>query len=73
MLRERQSTIKAMPALDDRAHLAAARSKPAPILYWNLCQGIPPIVIESPRPFFAAQTIVLVFGFTVVVVLLLIF
>jgi hypothetical protein len=72
MLEVQQSTTKARPALKDRAHLAAAPSRPAPILYWNLCQGIPPIVIESPQHFFAAQAIVLVFGFAVALVLLLI-
>ena len=73
MSRDQQSTAKATPALEDRADLAAAPSKPAPIVYWNLCQGIPPIVIESPRLFFAAQAIVLISGVVVVLVLLLIF
>ena len=72
MSRDQQSTAKATPALEDRAGLAAP-SKPAPILYWNLCQGIPPIVIESPRLFFAAQAIVVVFGVAVVLVRLIIF
>jgi hypothetical protein len=72
MLRDQQSTKKATPALEDRAHLAAAPSKPAPFLYWNPCQGIQPIVITSPQPFFAAQAIVLAFGFAVALVLLLI-
>jgi hypothetical protein len=73
MSRDQQSTAKATPALEDRADLAAAPSKTAPILYWNLCQGIPPIIVESPRLFFAAQAIVLVSGVAIVLVLLLIF
>jgi len=73
MARDQQSTAKATPALEDRADLAAVPSKPAPILYWNLCQGIPPIMIESPRLFFAAQAIISVFGVAIVLVLLLIF
>ena len=73
MSRDQQSTRKATPALEDRADLAAAPSTPAPILYWNLCEGIPPIVIESPQLFFPAQAIVVVFGVAVVLVLLIIF
>ena len=73
MSRDQQSTAKATPALEDRADLAAAPSEPAPILYWNLCQGIPPIVIASPQLFFAAQAVVLVFGVAVVFALLLTF
>ena len=73
MSRDQQSTAKATPVLEGRADLAAAPSKPAPILYWNLCQGISPLVIESPRLFFAGQAIVVVFGVAIVLVLLLIF
>jgi hypothetical protein len=58
---------------DDRADRAAGTPRQAPIIYWNLCQGIPPIVIESPGQFFVVQAIVLVFGAAIVVALLLIF
>ena len=73
MLGDQQSTTKATRALEERADLAATPSKPAPILYWSPCLEIPPIAIESPRHFFAAQAVVLVFGVAVFLVLLLIF
>ncbi len=73
MSRDQQSTEKPTQGLENRGNIAAAPSKPAPFVYWNLCQGIPPIVIESPQLFFAAQAIVVVFGVAVVLVLLLIF
>ena len=73
MLRDQESATEATRALEDRIILVAAPSKPAPILYWSPCLGIPPIAIESPRHFFAAQAIVLVFGIAVILVLLLIF
>ena len=72
MSRDQQSAARITPAPKDCAELAAAPSKPPPILYWNVCQGIPPVIIESPRVFFAAQAIVVVLGVAVVVVLLLI-
>jgi hypothetical protein len=73
MSRDQQSTAKATPALEDRADLAAAPAKAAAIVYWNLCQGIPPFLVESPRLFFTAQAIVVVLSVAVVVVLMLVF
>lgn len=74
MSRDQQSTAKATSVFaEDHADLAAAPSKSAPILYWDVCNGIPPIVIESPRFFFAAQSTVVVFGVAVALMLLLIF
>jgi hypothetical protein len=73
MSRGEQLTAKAAPALEKHADIVAVSSEPAPIVYWNLCQGFPPIVIESPRVFFAAQAVVVVLAVAVVIVLLLIF
>jgi len=46
--------------------------KAAPILYADPCQGIPPVVIEAPRHFFAGQAIALGFGAAILIVLLLV-
>lgn len=50
-----------------------AHCVPTPTLYCNPCQGIPPVVIDVPRVFFAAQAMVCAFGLTVAAVILLIF
>ena len=71
MSRDQQSTAEPTQALEDRR--ISAPAKAAPLVYWNVCQGFPPIVIESPRLFFEAQAIVVVFGVAVVLVLLIIF
>jgi hypothetical protein len=73
MSRDQQSTAKAPPTFEDRADLAAAPFKPAPIVCWNLCQGIPPIVIESPGLFFGGQAIVVAFSGAAVVIVLVMF
>jgi hypothetical protein len=73
MSRGEQSTAKVSPALEKHADIVVVSSEHAPIVYWNLCQGVPPIVIESPRVFYAAQAIVVVLAVAVVIVLLLIF
>jgi hypothetical protein len=73
MSRDQQSTAELKPALKGRAGIVGAPSRPAPLVYWNLCQGVPPVVIESPRIFLAAQAIVVVLGVAIIVVILLIF
>jgi hypothetical protein len=46
------------------------QSSAPPLLYCNPCAGIPPIVIEKPGPFFAAQAPIVVVGIVVMFVLL---
>ena len=48
------------PAAEVRVELTSAPE--GPLLYWNICQGVRPIPIESPRLFFAAQAIALALG-----------
>jgi hypothetical protein len=73
MSRDQQPSPRPTPALESHIDVATAPSRPSPVVYWNLCQGIPPIVVESPEVFFAAQAIVVILGVGVVVVLQLVF
>jgi hypothetical protein len=50
-----------------------AHCEPASILYWNPCQGIPPVAIDAPWAFFAAHAIVGALGLAVFAVFLLVF
>jgi hypothetical protein len=72
MSRDRQSAEERTPGVEARADTAAGLEQ-APIVYWNLCQAIPPIVIASPEFFFGAQAIALVPCAAAALVLLLIF
>ena len=61
------TTPKSASALKYRANRAP---EPQPIVYWNVCQGIQPFVIESPRLFLAAQALVVLVIVPVMLVVL---
>ena len=65
---DQQSIAKSTQALEDRGDNAVP-PKLAPLVYWNPCQGIPAIVIASPRLFFTGQAIVVILCVAVVLLL----
>jgi hypothetical protein len=73
MSRAQQPGEETTRVRDDQTVSVEAPSRNETLVYWNVCQGIPPITIDSPRDFFAAHAIVVLAGVAVMLVVLLIF